>query len=80
MKVEAKRIKPDFQPMEVRFVIETEKEYQALVDLFSADVSVPNLLERYGHTKDKDLVSKLMDNLRSVIVDGYDNGNRQERL
>lgn len=80
MKVEAKRIKPDFQPMEVRFVIETEKEYQALVDLFSADVSVPNLLERYGHTKDKDLVSKLMDNLRSVIIDGYDNGHRQERL
>lgn len=46
MKVESKKQHPDFCPVQVSFVIETQEEFDILLDMFATNVSIPGLLSR----------------------------------
>jgi hypothetical protein len=68
MKVTNKNHKLPFQPIEITILIETEEEYQNILNLTLCNVSVPDAVKNFAKEANKTIIENLLDSIHNSLV------------
>jgi hypothetical protein len=57
-----------FQPKEITILIETEEEYQNILNLTLCNVSVPDAVKKFAKEANKTIIENLLDSIHNSLV------------
>jgi hypothetical protein len=67
MKVTNQNHKLAFQPKEITILIETEEEYQNILNLTLCNVSVPEAVKNFAKESNKTIIENLLDSIHKSL-------------
>jgi len=67
MKVTNKNQQLPFQTKEITILIETEEEYQNILNLTLCNVSVPDAVKKFSKEANKTIIENLLDSIRQAL-------------
>jgi hypothetical protein len=68
MKVTNQNHKLAFQPKEITILIETEEEYQNILNLTLCNVSVPDAVKNFAKEANKTIIENLLDSIHNSLI------------
>jgi hypothetical protein len=68
MKVTNQNHKLAFQPKEITILIETEEEYQNILNLTLCNVSVPDAVKKFSKEANKLIIENLLDSIHNSLI------------
>jgi hypothetical protein len=68
MKVTNQNHKLAFQPKEITILIETEDEYQNILNLTLCNVSVPDAVKNFAKEANKTIIENLLDSIHNSLI------------
>ena len=67
MKVTNQNHQLAFQPIEITILIETEEEYENILNLTNCNVSVPNAVKNFSKETNISIIINLLDSIRQAL-------------
>jgi hypothetical protein len=67
MKVTNQNHELPFQPKAITILIETEEEYQIILNLTLCNVSVPDAVKKFSKEANKTIIENLLDSIRQAL-------------
>ena len=68
MKVTNQNHQLAFQPKEITILIETEEEYQNILNLTLCNVSVPDAVKKFAKETNKTIIENLLDSIHNSLI------------
>jgi hypothetical protein len=68
MKVTNQNHKLAFQPKAITILIETEEEYQNILNLTLCNVSIPDAVKKFAKETNKTIIENLLDSIHNSLV------------
>jgi hypothetical protein len=68
MKVTKENHKLAFQPKAITILIETEEEYQNILNLTLCNVSVPDAVKNFAKEANKTIIENLLDSIHNSLI------------
>jgi hypothetical protein len=68
MKVTNQNHKLAFQPKEITILIETEEEFETILNLTLCNVSVPDAVKKFSKEANKTIIENLLDSIHNSLV------------
>jgi hypothetical protein len=68
MKVTNQNHKLAFQPKAITILIETEEEFQNILNLTLCNVSVPDAVKKFAKETNKTIIENLLDSIHKSLV------------
>jgi hypothetical protein len=68
MKVTNQNHKSAFQPKEITILIETEEEYQNILNLALCNVSVPDAVKNFAKEANRTIIENLLDSIHNSLI------------
>jgi hypothetical protein len=68
MKVTNQNHKLAFQPKAITILIETEEEYQNILNLTLCNVSIPDAVKNFAKETNKTIIENLLDSIHNSLI------------
>jgi hypothetical protein len=68
MKVTNQNHQLAFQPKEITILIETEEEFQNILNLTLCNVSVPDAVKKFAKETNKTIIENLLDSIHNSLI------------
>jgi|LakMenE01Jun11ns_1017448.scaffolds.fasta_scaffold9915739_6 hypothetical protein len=68
MKVTKENHKLAFQPKAITILIETEEEYQNILNLTLCNVSIPDAVKNFAKEANKTIIENLLDSIHNSLI------------
>jgi hypothetical protein len=68
MKVTNQNHKLAFQPKAITILIETEEEFQNILNLTLCNVSVPDAVKKFAKETNKTIIENLLDSIHNSLI------------